>query len=498
MAQQTMLDGSARRIEIAPGGYGLQAPGLVGSVVEMDSQERATRADQGLVEDRLMAALRATEIETTRIFELTVGPSLGAPPAAATTRAQESAIILTTPDLGATVDQVVLHTDEAGVSRWIWPEPRTTGTAGATRAGGGEIVFHLPLTGAPAPAAGDTATTRGPLSQLGRRLVRVLVWATDPFIGLGALGVASRWEAEKRQYGLHPLPWLDADRPVRWERYAGKRGLILIHGTFSCVEGTFGRLYPPLQQLLTSRYEDRLCAFNHPSLHHDPTQNVDELISFFPPNQAIELDLICHSRGGLVSRELIRRLSGPLPGGRRVTIRRAVFVASPHAGTILTDGDHMIDMLDRYTNLLTELPDDAFSLTIEGVLIVVKLIAHGALTGLPGLRSMRPGGEYLGGLNQGLPPTTEYYAVAANFQPTGTTMLERFGRKAGNDVIDTIFGEENDGVVPTRGSYAAVSGAPGFPIPPGRRLIYTGADQIHHCNYFVDDRFVQTLAQWLT
>jgi hypothetical protein len=52
-------------------------------------------------------------------------------------------------------------------------------------------------------------------------------------------------------------------------------------------------------------------------------------------------------------------------------------------------------MIDRYTNFLTSLPDEPFSLTLEAVLGVIKLIAHGTLKGLRGLQSMHPQGAYL-------------------------------------------------------------------------------------------------------
>jgi hypothetical protein len=63
--------------------------------------------------------------------------------------------------------------------------------------------------------------------------------------------------------------------------------------------------------------------------------------------------------------------------------------------------------------------------------------------------------------------------------------------------VDHIFREENDGVVPTRGSYEAASHSPGFPIPPQRLRVYQLEDQIHHNNFFVHEVVNQQIQQWL-
>jgi hypothetical protein len=133
---------------------------------------------------------------------------------------------------------------------------------------------------------------------------------------------------------------------------------------------------------------------------------------------------------------------------------------------------------------------------MEGVLLVVKLLLHGALKGLPGLSSMHPQGDYLRRLNSSPPHQTQYYAITANFTPTVPALLPRFGRLVADKFIDSIFGEENDGVVPTRGSYECSAGASGFPVPPERRALFEGKDQVHHCNYFANERLSQQLVTW--
>jgi hypothetical protein len=216
-----------------------------------------------------------------------------------------------------------------------------------------------------------------------------------------------------------------------------------------------------------------------------------------PAGTTLELDILTHSRGGLVAREMIERAADYPTEGRTVRVRQAALIAAPNLGTILTNADHGLDLLDRYTNLLTILPDDAFTLTIEAVLALLKVAAHGALGGLPGLRSMLPSGEYLQRFHSGPSHDVRYYAAAAHFVPSSKGPLARFTATVGGRFLDSIFHEESDGVVPTRGCYEAPPGVSAFPVPPERRLVFGEADHVHHCNYFANDRLGRRLLDWL-
>jgi hypothetical protein len=239
-------------------------------------------------------------------------------------------------------------------------------------------------------------------------------------------------------------------------------------------------------------------AFNHPSLHQSPQDNVRQMLNDIPAGVSLELDIMTHSRGGLVGRELVERQAGLNAGGKRVRVCRALLVASPNQGTILTDPDNGLDLLDRYTNLLTNLPDNAYTLTLEGILAVAKLLGYGALTGLPGLRCLLPGGDYLADLNGRRDHATEYYAITADYTPTDPAWIKRLGRMAADKFVDSIFGAENDMAVPTLGSYAAGDESFGFPIPESHRIVYTGAVGVHHTNYFSTPAVREQIVEWLT
>ena len=284
---------------------------------------------------------------------------------------------------------------------------------------------------------------------------------------------------------------------MSWDRLAVGRALLLIHGTFSLARSAFAHVPQQTWDELGRMYGGRIFAFDHPTLHVSPLDNAQAFLDAVPDGLRLELDVLAHSRGGLVTRDLASQAAELRAGGRRVTVRKAVLVGVPNRGTQLTDGDHAIDLVDRYTNLLTALPDGAFTLTLEALLAVVKLAAYGAVTGLPGLRSMYPGGDYLRRVNAAPDGGTRYYAVAANFRPAAPGLLARFTRRVAESVIDNVFGEDNDGVVPTLGVYEGERGAASFPIPADRRLTFGEADGVHHCNYFGEPRVEQQLIRWL-
>jgi hypothetical protein len=173
-------------------------------------------------------------------------------------------------------------------------------------------------------------------------------------------------------------------------------------------------------------------------------------------------------------------------------------VASPNQGTILTDPQNGIDLLDRYTNLLTALPDNVYTYVLEGVLALVKLTAFIALAELPGLNCLPPNNPYLQGLNGLAEGGTEFYAIAADFTPEAPGWAARLGRLAGDKFIDSIFGGANDVVVPALGGYTAGEHTGGFPLDEAHRMIFSGGARVHHTNYFSTPVVRTQILEWLT
>ncbi len=213
-----------------------------------------------------------------------------------------------------------------------------------------------------------------------------------------------------------------------------------------------------------------------------------------PKGLGLDVDVVCHSRGGHVARNLAERQSGLPLAGKSLNVNQVVFVASPNRGTALADPDYMGDFVDAHTNILSVLPDNAITDVLEVIVAVVKQLAVGALKGLEGLASMDPTGDYVRNyLNSGPGTSTLYRAIAANFEPTD----KKFKPWAKDKLMDRIFKEHNDLVVPTDGVFEK-NGDKMFPISVDRRLELGAAEGVHHGSFFSNPKVVGKLSEWLT
>ena len=148
-------------------------------------------------------------------------------------------------------------------------------------------------------------------------------------------------------------------------------------------------------------------AFNHFTLSHDPRRNVEWLVGQLPAGAPLDIDIVCHSRGGLVARTIAEQPSMFGLDTSRLSVRRVVFVGVPNNGTLLAHPDHMMKMIDRFTTLLNVFPSGVVTETLEAIITAVKVIGHGALKGLQGLASMQPTAAPEN--NQGAPAGRGYY-----------------------------------------------------------------------------------------
>jgi hypothetical protein len=496
------LTGGSAAVSLAPG-YSIRAPGLEGTAALELPAVPGTRG-AGLPSASLEEALAAQDMRIARTIEL----ELTSRPAAASSGVLRSAagtqaVELETPDPGPEKGQVVLAADESGVMRWHFPVAVSGGDG--MRAGGPRLRYRIDVPTVRQPPAG-AAGTRSLLGTVGRKVLKVLVYPiTDPIVGAVSEFFAERWEGKNRPYQLREFGPGDYTAPGGAPIDAGDtarltagRTLLFVHGTFSTAHGGFGDVPPALMQELHARYGGRVVAFNHHTLSHDPKRNVEELLRRMPAG--VDVDVICHSRGGLVARVLAEKPSRFGLDTNGVRVRRVVFVGVPNAGTQLADPAHMIHFLDRMTSALNLFPAAGVTDVLEGILTAVKVIGHGALESLDGLAAMNPEGDFLRTLNAGTPqPGVEYYAVAADFQPDSdglrTLLL--------NGVADRVFGQAaNDLVVPQMGVFSPQHGGSAlggsFPIVPDRCLVLAPGEKVVHTRMFSHPDTAARIRAWLT
>ena len=145
---------------------------------------------------------------------------------------------------------------------------------------------------------------------------------------------------------------------------------------------------------MASTYGDRVFAFDHFSVSRTPEENARMLLEGLPDGTTT-FDVVTHSRGGLVLRNLAERAAHLGTRARRFKLGRAVLVASPNEGTPLATPKRWEDTVGWVANLLEMLPDNPFTTGASFVANGIVWLANHASGDLPGLHSMDADGELI-------------------------------------------------------------------------------------------------------
>lgn len=284
--------------------------------------------------------------------------------------------------------------------------------------------------------------------------------------------------------GTHPR---EPEPFVAEARERARPYLLMLHGTFSSTEGSFGKLYlansAPRWRRLTDSYGSRILSLEHKTLSVSPLDNALDALAALPGGA--RLHLLSHSRGGLIG-ELLARCDDGGPGlsaglmnelreiapelaegaakldallrDRAIVVERFVRVACPARGTTLAS-ERLRDWLTIGANLLASLlkkgTDAAFTALGAPVLSEPTRIAVDLLKALTlevvqpseiaGLAAMDPAGAMIRGLiNSDKARASGRLAVVAG-DTEGSGVLGRLKMFA----VDRFFQRDNDLVVDT-------------------------------------------------
>ena len=447
--------------EIGISGRGLQA--------EVEWGPAASVRSGGPAVDPLSAQLAATDgLELVaeaqvRQLELTGTGGRGAP--------ADGAVVV---DLGEPVstERRVVLVQEGDRFAWFIPESEARSV-------------ELPVEAAPG--------SRGWAGDLVHRVVRVV--AVKAFGGIvkhvsGTL--VGAWDERAHPYEIRtwtPENYQAADpTPIDSKAFSAGPALLIIHGFLGAIHNTFASFAQDVVRDLNAAYGDRVFAFNHQTLVPDPVQNVDWFFANLPKNAKLEVDIMAHSRGGLVAREIARRVTEKEP---RIKVRSITFVATPNDGTPFADPKRPEGLLDAVTNLIGAIPGSA---PLEFALELLKdIVLKNALSALGGLWAMQHGGEYLKELNgAALDEDLVLRSISADFEPRTDAGIVTTAR---NRLTDLYFGGvRNDMVVPTLSTFLSEAV---FHIPPERRLVLDSSRGVNHSTFWSDLRAVKQLRDWL-
>lgn len=303
------------------------------------------------------------------------------------------------------------------------------------------------------------------------------------------------------------------------------RILLIVHGTFSHADNVLAGLKhtTPGRNLLKNarRHYDQVLAFNHPTLSVSPFLNAVELARLLNGTRA-EIDIICHSRGGLVSRWW-REVVDPV----RTRKGKVIFVGSPVAGTSLAAPHRIRATLDLITNIskalsigakvgATAVPVAAPLFTAAAVLarlfskvtgIVAKTpLPDAAVAAVPGLAAQsRDGANFeIDSLRNGNRiPAAGYFAIQSDFQPDapGWRFWNYFNNIKGrlvNAGADIIFDDQPNDLVVDVASMTDFTESLKLPTGDDTRVLSFGTnDTVHHVNYFEQPDVVSKIRTWL-
>jgi len=304
------------------------------------------------------------------------------------------------------------------------------------------------------------------------------------------------------------------------------RILLIVHGTFSKGDALFEGLLSTkegksLVRDAVKEY-DQVVSFEHPTLSVSPILNALDLARLFAASKA-EVDVVCHSRGGLVVRWWLEALNAA-----GTVTKHVVFVGSPLQGTSLASPLRLRTALNLMTNVIVGMQTAgqlaSLAVPLFGVIAgLMKLVTSvsgfasktpvidAAIAMIPGLSAQSrrgvAGTQQIAGsfeldrLSTGItkmPPS--YFAVKSNFEPTdpGWAFWKHFmkpGERLSDLGADLVFPDQNDLVVDTA-SMDALSDMVKIQGPKAVLDFGTSA-VVHHLNYFAQPEVAAFIRQSL-
>ena len=394
---------------------------------------------------------------------------------------------------------VLLHeiqTPDGTIYDWTLPQPAAAPAAGGVLSGDttAESVLRFPINPVVVDGAASADAGGGVLGVedlvggvIGDIAVKRILQMLKSPIDHALLEGVKHAEAEPRVLALRdtfqPLDGAEAWRallPPGGER----RVLLYIHGFASSTDGSGASVLLPE---LAQGY-DAVLSYDHPTLSRDPLENARELLARVPEDLRLSVDLVAHSRGGLVARSLVE-LVDPLP---QWNTRLLITHGTPHSGTRLADPQRW----DRLISL--GMTAASWLAAASGVVIwlpklleyVLKAAAQGIFS-LPGIAGMEPDGEFIKKLNApGAIGQTRYAVVTSSFSIFN---VEEPGFRQALMALATqaFIDAPNDLVVPTQ-SMSAID-LPSGALPADHQL----KAAVDHFSYFRDPSVIAFLQRQL-
>ncbi|MEA2337258.1 MAG: hypothetical protein QOE82_1265 [Thermoanaerobaculia bacterium] len=227
------------------------------------------------------------------------------------------------------------------------------------------------------------------------------------------------------------------------------RVLLMTHGVFSSLQGAFRDIADPdgdVLKHLRTIYGQNIIGWDHRTVAKSPLENAAEMLAALPPNMQPP-DILCHSRGALVTRAMLEHSTLEVSRKSRFAkVGKAIFIAGATQGSQLASETHLNRLLNIYS-AIGSLPILGGAGVVLNVIVgLLKVIAHGA-TRLPSIQALSSDvakNKFLQELNEDLmTPIGEIVVAHANYDPSEGPLAKLLDLN-----VDTIFNTANDLVVP--------------------------------------------------
>ena len=288
--------------------------------------------------------------------------------------------------------------------------------------------------------------------------------------------------------------------------------LLLIHGTFSKTEALidgFGESKQGKEFFGRAvKHYDQVLSFDHPTVSLNPFLNAVDLSRLFEGSDA-RIDIICHSRGGLVTRWWAEALNN-----HQKRFGKVILVGCPLAGTSLAAPPKLRAGMDLLTNVASvigetsKMASTAFPLfiAVTGIMKVLSSVTKvtaktplidALVAMIPGIAAQSQTGDNSSiiKLREGAAGATlpDYYAVQSDFEPKSPgwafwRYFQNVGQRVADIGADIVFNGPNDLVVDTS-SMAELSDK--VTLSAKNTYVYQKGEEVHHLNYFEQPETIQ-------
>jgi pimeloyl-ACP methyl ester carboxylesterase len=425
-------------------------------------------------------------------------------------------------------ENAILLTEQDGMYQWHFAEQ--TQTSPSTRKRGNfientdkELIFRLDDT----IYEGKENTTRSFIGTLLAPIKAYILKFTSSLAVTQAIKYLEQDNEERLVqlnrsfYDWQPLASL-AELELNSQREP--KVLFFIHGTFSSTTGAFGMLaeLPWGKKFLEAAlsHYDAVIGYDHRTLVKDPAQNAAAILKILKTHNGpnISIDIVAHSRGGLIARTLIEKL---LPSSNTaVNINKAILVGATNGGTLFAEPDNWKELIDFYTNIVagtaravgfiapqSKPVSGIITEVIKNLGSFVKYCASAAVTDnlVPGLAAMEPDGKFIVDINkkqdgQVTAENSPYYIISSAFKPKLSgdhepkELPKRFLTYLGASLMNRFMKQSNDLVVNTAAMSTIDIGSGDF---IKGRYEFGENPQVYHTNYFTRPEVADILVKWL-